>query len=1058
MRTLGTRCPIWVPDPAEVPRTQMSQFMRFCEAATALPLSSYAALHHFSVEQYRTFWKLFLAWSELKYVGDAAVACDCDVIEKARFFPHIRLNFVDCLLSTSVGSPDQSAIIASHADGSIDRLSRSELRRQVESAATGLTRQLGIRAGARIAMVAFNDADAVVAALAGAAVGAALATSAPEMGAAATIARFSVVQPQVLCCHAGTPLAGLDSRHRHKLIEIIRALPSVRAVVLLGGDSQLEGAPVPCISLSQLSAGNTCDAFNWPLLPFNHPLFVLFSSGTTGSPKGIVHGAGGTLIEHLKEHRLHCDLRSADRLFFQTSTAWMMWNWVLSALGSGVELVLFDGPVNSPGTLWNIVAEQGVTVFGTSPAYLQMGERAGITPRSTHDLSSLRAVLSTGSILYPQQQAWLSQQVKPLPIQSISGGTDIIGCFVMGNPNLPVFAGEPQCKGLGFDLRAIPAAGAIAPHIGELVCANPFPSKPLGLLGDPHGQRFHESYFAQNPGLWTHGDLIEFTPDGSAVMHGRSDGTMNIRGIRIGPAEIYRVLEAFPEISEALAVERKAQDELGHAQIVLLVVLRADTMLSTSLQARIRTAIATEASAAHVPELVLQVSALPTTHTGKRSERSARDAINGKPISNNGALRNPECLVEIAAHPGLRYRANQERTEFRLTSGDGRVSEEALTRLWEQTLGIAPIGRNDDIFEIGADSLASIRVVGALERALGMTLPVTFIYDAPTIAQMASKLASVERPSPSNLVKIKDNGPGTPLFIVHGLGGDIGEIVRFCRKLRTRGSVYAICACGLDGHSQPLNSVPEMAATYLQAIRSAQPKGPYRLCGYSFGGLVAFEMAQQLRRAGERVDPLILLDTTVDERYWPKRAWIKAMCAVVQKNLRDMRRIPLGDIHLYLRERLRGLSNRIGYRRGSLAGTSMKIESADIPPMLVRVREAALEAMTTYKPADYSGEIVLLRCMTRDPMGYDAAPMWASVSQKLIIHEVPGDHRSMIRDPALGAVAEAASRALREAEGVADSALVQSQDLCRTEAAILPAQRQGRYDPDLHGRHSPSRS
>jgi acetoacetyl-CoA synthetase len=1025
MRNLESRGPVWLPDPAQVQRTQMSHFMRFCEAATGSRFPSYGRFHQFSVEQYRTFWKLFLAWSELEYAGDATVVCDDDVIERAQFFPHVRLNFVANLLSASRVSPDHAAITARHADGTVDRLTRSELRRRVQSAAIGLSRRLGLSAGAHLAMVAFNDADAVVAALAGTAIGAALATSAPEMGVPATVARFAALQPEVLFCHARTARAALEARHKHKLIEIIRELPCLRAVVLLGDDSQLEGSPVPCISLSELCAGDTSNDLNWPLLPFNHPLFILFSSGTTGSPKGIIHGAGGTLLEHLKEHRLHCDLTSADRLFFQTSTAWMMWNWVLTALASAVELVLFDGPVESPDTLWNIVAEERVTVFGTSPAYIQMGERAGISPRTTHDLGALRAVLSTGSILYPQQQAWLSQHVKPLPIQSISGGTDIIGCFVMGNPMLPAYPGEPQCKGLGFDLRAI-NTGSIAPDIGELVCTNPFPSRPLGLLGDPHGQRFHHAYFAQNPGLWTHGDLIEFTPEGSAVMHGRSDGTMNIRGIRIGPAEIYRVLEAFPQIKEAMAVERNTESELGRAQIVLLLVLQADTTLSTDLQGRIRRAIASEVSAAHVPGLILDVSALPTTHTGKRSERSARDAINGQPISNNGALRNPECLAEIAAHPGLAAPAKQETTQLCLIDRGGRISEKALTRLWERTLNIAPIGRNDDIFEMGAHSLAAIRLLGALESALGVKLPITFIYEAPTIAQMASRLESAEPTGRSNLVKIKDNGAGTPLFVVHGLGGDIGEIVRLCRRIRTRGCVYAISACGLDGRSAPLNSVPEMAATYLRAIRSTQPKGPYRLCGYSFGGLVAFEMAKQLRAAGELADPLILLDTTVDERYWPRWAWVKIMCAVVQKNLRDVRRIPLGEIRLYARERLRRFSNRIGYRRGSRAGTSMTIESADIPPELVRVREAALEAMTTYKPTDYRGDIVLLRCTDRDPLSYDAAPLWASVSRRLVIYDVPGNHRTMIYDPALDTVAETASRALGEVARVRESETTES--------------------------------
>ncbi len=380
--------------------------------------------------------------------------------------------------------------------------------------------------------------------------------------------------------------------------------------------------------------------------------------------------------------------------------------------------------------LWRIVAEQRVTVCGTSPPYLQLCEETGFSPRDELPLDALRIVQSTGSILRDRQYDWFDRHVGPIPLQSISGGTDILGCFVLGNPDLPVFRGESQCRSLGLDVRALGSP------VGELVCCNPFPSRPLGLYGDPGGTRFHEAYFSQNAGVWTHGDLIEFTPEGSARMHGRSDGVMNIRGIRIGPAEIYRVLEGIPEIREAMAVEQQTPDSAGGSQLVLLVVMRDPGTLDGGLAIEIRRQLALRASRAHVPSRILEVEDLPITHSGKRSESAARDAINDRPIANAEALKNPGSVESIrrAAARAL----EQPDTEPAEPATDSSPEEDLIREVWERMLGVVPIGAHDNFFDLGGSSLLAVQVVDAVCKRLGVQLPLTALFEVPTIAGMAT--------------------------------------------------------------------------------------------------------------------------------------------------------------------------------------------------------------------------------------------------------------------------------------------------------------------------------
>lgn len=733
------------PDKRPLAHSQLTGFTHWCETRIGQKLSDHAAMDRFSVQEFRSFWRLFMEWCDLPKEGAADPVCVGDACETARFFPDLRLNYAECLLA---GSAEEQVLTACHAGGARDTYTRGALRVAAARLATWLERQ-DVRPGDHVVAIARNNAEAVIAALATAAIGATFASCAPDMGVPAILARFAPLNPVVLfgCLRAepwdrGVPVA-------ERVMTAAADLPSLAAIVALDDGPLAAGEET--VSLHRLAdllrdAVDGEDRAGWLRYPFNQPLFTMFSSGTTGPPKCIQHGVGGTLLEHLKEHRLHCDLASGDKLFFQTTCGWMMWNWQLTALASGVELVLYDGPLEGPDTIWRIAAEERVTVFGTNPSYLQFCEQAGFSPRRTLELSALRAVLSTGSILYPRQYDWVRDEVKAaVPLQSISGGTDIIGCFVLGNPNLPVHRGEVQCRSLGLDVRSLTPPDDPHASIGELVCTNPFPSRPLGFHGDADGKRFHAAYFAQNPGVWTHGDLIEATAQGGWKLHGRSDNVLNVRGIRVGTAEIYRILVAIEEILEAMAVEQQAEEEPGSTRMVLLVVLRKGLVLDNTLAKHVRSELARCGSPAFVPARIAQVDALPITFSGKPSEAAARDAVNARPVRNRDALQNPACLDAIAAHPIVRAHSavtvSPAPTPGAKVIPNGDKLRQELQAICERILGVSPIALSDNLLDLGADSLAVVNLLIEIESCAGYRLPLSAFLAAPSIEGVATTLS-----------------------------------------------------------------------------------------------------------------------------------------------------------------------------------------------------------------------------------------------------------------------------------------------------------------------------
>ncbi|SAL77280.1 acetoacetyl-CoA synthetase [Caballeronia peredens] len=1010
---LYAREPLFQPPAGQIEASRMTAFIQAFEKATGQQFANYPELHAYSAREYRQFWKCFLELARgLEWSGSNEPVCIGDRCETARFFPNVELNYAENLLGVRIAPDAAPALTSYYADGRRVCYTRGELRERVARLAQSLA-GLGLKPGDRVVAIMRNDADAITVALAVTALGATLSTAAPENGVQAILDRFAPLAPTMMFAHTTQRPFDTGSSISGHVAAVAAQLPSLTDIVCLDETELPSTVTQRQHEIRSLVVRGDAMRFSWKRFPFNHPLFIMFSSGTTGKPKCIVHGAGGTLVEHVKEHRLHSNLGPGDKLFFHTSCSWMMWNWQLSVLASGVEIVTYDGPVAAVDTLWRIVANERATVFGTSPAYLKMSEDAGLEPAAQFDLSALRAMLSTGAVLYDSQFQWVRDHVKALQLQSISGGTDIIGCFVLGNPNLPVYAGEAQCKSLGLDVQAFDqGASTIMP--GELVCTNPFPSRPLGFFGDDDGSRFHKAYFAANEGVWTHGDVIEFSPQGSARLHGRSDGVLNVRGINVSPGEIYRILSEIGEIRHAMAVPQTGANA-GDAdqRIVLLLVLRPGAQLNATLAARVRRELTRQGSAALVPDVIVQVDGLPVTHNGKPSEAAARDAVNRLPARNVSSLANPECLDPIREHPSL----SRERRALPAPGETAAQIETYLCALWEQQFSFSPIGRDDNFFELGGHSLLAARMLADVQRATGRVLPLATMIVAPTISRLAAVLAADPdmRAENSTLVQMRA-GSGRPLFMVHSITGSVMECLTLAGMLQNERPVYGLQALGLDGDEAPQHSVEEMAKVYVRRMREAQPHGPYALVGYSFGGLIAFEIAQQLVAAGEKIEMLCMLDTYVHEHCLPWPQWTRYQAGVVAERLREFRTLDGRARVGYMRGKAAAIADRVRMRMGRQAHKAAP-DAQGLPPVLLRVRESMRVAMTTYKPRHYlGGPIVYVRATVLDEERADPLPVWQRVArQGLHIMKVDGKHTDLVVEPHLATVARTLTQALSNA-------------------------------------------
>jgi acetoacetyl-CoA synthetase len=652
--------PLWQPSAERIAATRMTAFMKEASRRwdrTFAGHTDYAGLHRWSIEHPDEFWSLVWDFGTVCGEKGRTVVTDREKMPGAAWFPQARLNFAENLLRNR----DQSdALVFWGEDKVKTRLTRGELYSQVGQLAAAL-REMGVVAGDRIAAYMPNLPETLVAMLASSSIGAIFTSASPDFGVQGVLDRFGQTEPKVLFACDGYFYNGKTVDSMDKLAEIAAQLPSLQKVVVVRyvhAEHDLS-AIARAVMLSEFVAPHaSIDEIEFNRLPFDHPLYIMYSSGTTGVPKCIVHGAGGALLQHIKEHQLHSDVREGDRLFYFTTCGWMMWNWLVTGLASGATLLLYDGsPFIGRGTvLFDYADAEGMTHFGTSAKFIDAIAKIDLKPRTSHQLSALRAMFSTGSPLVPEGFDYVYREIKSdLQLASVSGGTDIISCFVIGNPNGAVYRGEIQCAGLGMAVDVIDDAGhSVRGEKGELVCTRSFPVMPIGFWKDEGGARYHAAYFDRYDGIWCHGDFAEVTEQGGFIIYGRSDATLNPGGVRIGTAEIYRQVEKLYEVVESIVIGQDwPPGNRGDVRVILFVKLRDGMRLDDVLEKRIKTVIRDNTTPRHVPAKILQVIDIPRTKSGKIVELAVRNVVHGEPVKNVEALANPEALDYFRNRPQL---------------------------------------------------------------------------------------------------------------------------------------------------------------------------------------------------------------------------------------------------------------------------------------------------------------------------------------------------------------------------------------------------------------------